>query len=50
MENTMLTNIMYATIYVTDQDRALEFFRTRGLPVRDPRRGGGPGRQPDLAP
>ncbi|TGB16038.1 VOC family protein [Streptomyces sp. MZ04] len=26
----MLTNIMYATIYVTDQDRALEFY-TEGL-------------------
>ncbi|MFI6299295.1 VOC family protein [Nonomuraea sp. NPDC050790] len=26
----MLTTIMYATIYVTDQDRALEFY-TRGL-------------------
>ncbi|TDP41002.1 VOC family protein [Nocardia ignorata] len=26
----MLTNIMYVTIYVTDQDRALEFY-TDGL-------------------
>lgn len=26
----MLTNIMYVTIYVTDQDRALEFY-TEGL-------------------
>ncbi|MFC9502011.1 VOC family protein [Streptomyces sp. NPDC057002] len=26
----MLTNIMYATIYVTDQDRALKFY-TQGL-------------------
>ncbi|MFF5924415.1 VOC family protein [Streptomyces flavochromogenes] len=26
----MLTNIMYVTVYVTDQDRALEFY-TEGL-------------------
>lgn len=26
MENRVLTNIMYATVYVTDQDRALEFY------------------------
>ncbi|MGW1993843.1 VOC family protein [Embleya sp. NPDC001921] len=30
MGNRVLTNIMYATIYVTDQDRALEFY-TEGL-------------------
>ncbi|MEV5299679.1 hypothetical protein [Amycolatopsis methanolica] len=24
--NRMLTNIMYVTVYVTDQDRALEFY------------------------
>ncbi len=26
MENRVLTNIMYVTVYVTDQDRALEFY------------------------
>ncbi|MFF2082752.1 VOC family protein [Nocardia sp. NPDC058176] len=30
VEQPMLTNIMYVTIYVTDQDRALEFY-TEGL-------------------